>query len=174
MPTSGLQLYTIGHSNHLAEAFIQLLLQQDIACLADVRTFPFSKYNKQFNKENLAALLDKQGIEYVWMGETLGGKRDDLQSPMGFRQDELFNQDAAYQKGIEELIRITSLKRTAMMCSEENPRHCHRHKIISCTLLYRKTVAAQQLPDIHILHIRGNGVIENAATIPVVYQPSLF
>lgn len=170
----GLYLYTIGHSNHPVEAFIQLLQQHAIQCLADVRTAPYSRYNKQFNKENLAPLLEETGIHYRWMGETLGGKRADLQSSMGFRQEELFNQDAAYQKGIEALIDMASQSRTAIMCSEEDPRHCHRHRIISTTLLYRKTAAAQQLNEIHILHIRANGILEDAAKIPVVYQPPLF
>jgi uncharacterized protein (DUF488 family) len=174
MHLPGLHLYTIGHSNHAGAAFVQLLLQHHIECLADVRTSPYSRYNKQFNKENLVPLLEKEGITYQWMGETLGGKRADLQSSMGLRQEALFHQDAAYQKGIEELINLAYRQRTAIMCSEEDPRHCHRHRIISCTLLYRKTAAAQQLADIHIHHIRSNGIIEDAAKIPVVYQPPLF
>lgn len=170
----GLHLYTIGHSNHAVEAFLQLLQQHQIACLADVRTAPYSRYNKQFNKENLATSLEKANIIYQWMGETLGGKREDLQSSMGFRQEELFNQDAAYQKGIEALIHLAAQQRTAIMCSEEDPRHCHRHRIISTTLLCRKIPTTRQLDAIHIHHIRGNGAIEDAAKIPVVYQPPLF
>jgi len=60
------------------------------------------------------------------------------------------------------------------MCSEEDPRHCHRHRIISTTLLGRKTPAAQQLSEIQILHIRGNSKLEDASIIPVSYQPPLF
>lgn len=171
---AGLYLYTIGHSNHPVEALIQLLQQYHIECLADVRTAPYSRYNKQFNKETLAPRLEKQGISYRWLGETLGGKRADLQSSMGFRQEALFHQDATYQKGIEALIGIACLQRTAIMCSEEDPRHCHRHRIISTTLLGRQTTAAQQLREVHIYHIRANGALEDAATIPVVYQPPLF
>lgn len=170
----GLHLYTIGHSNHAVEAFIQLLRQHDIALLADVRTAPYSRYNKQFNQETLQASLEQANIVYRWMGETLGGKRQDLQSSMGFRQEELFNQDAAYQQGIETLIDLAGQQHTAIMCSEEDPRHCHRHRIISTTLLYGKTTAARQLSDIHIHHIRANGILEDAAKIPVVYQPPLF
>jgi uncharacterized protein (DUF488 family) len=174
MLSSSLQLFSIGHSNHLAEVFIQLLQQYHIQLLADVRTAPYSRYNKQFNRESLAALLEKHHIQYVWMGETLGGKREDLQSSMGFRQETLFPGDPLYQQGIESLIQIASQQTTVMMCSEEDPRHCHRHRIISTTLLGRKTAAAQQLNEIHILHIRGNANLEDAAKIPVSYQPPLF
>lgn len=170
----GLHLYTIGHSNHPVAAFIQLLLLQHISLLADVRTAPYSRYNKQFNREALQTSLEQANIGYRWMGETLGGKREDLQSSMGFRQEELFNQDAAYQQGIEALIGLTGQQRTAIMCSEEDPRHCHRHRIISTTLLHGKTTAARQLSAIHIHHIRANGSIEDAAKLPVAYQPPLF
>lgn len=154
--------------------FVQLLQQYHIQVLADVRTAPYSKYNKQFNRENLAALLEQHHIQYVWMGATLGGKREDLQSSMGFRQENLFPGDPLYQQGIEALIQTASQQTTAMMCSEEDPRHCHRHRIISTTLLGHKTPAAQQLSEIKILHIRGNGNLEDAAAIPVSYQPPLF
>jgi uncharacterized protein (DUF488 family) len=174
MLSSGLQLFSIGHSNHSAEVFIQLLQQHHIQLLADVRTFPFSKYNKQFNRENLAPLLEKNGIQYTWMGETLGGRREDLQSGMGYRQEALFQHDPLFQQGIETLIAVATQQTTAMMCSEEDPRHCHRHRIISMSLLGRKTPAAQQLQDLQILHIRSNGKLENAANIPVSYQPPLF
>lgn len=169
-----LHLYTIGHSNHPAGTFIQLLQQHHITSLIDVRTSPYSRYNRQFNRETLQSALEKENISYLWMGETLGGKREDLQSSMGFRQEELFHQDAAYQKGIEELIQLAAQQPTAIMCSEEDPRHCHRHRIISTTLLYRKTPAAREVLEIHIHHIRGNGFIEDAANIPVAYQPPLF
>lgn len=174
MLSSGLQLFSIGHSNHPADVFVQLLQQYHIQVLADVRTAPYSKYNKQFNRENLASLLIQNGIEYVWMGESLGGKREDLQSPMGFRQEALFHTDALYQQGITSLVDLAQQKATAMMCSEEDPRHCHRHRIISTTLLGRKTPAAAKLLAIQILHIRGNGSLEDAAKIPVSYQPPLF
>lgn len=171
---AGLLLYTIGHSNHPVEALIQLLQQYGIACLADVRTSPYSRHNKQFNRENLAPVLEQAAITYQWLGATLGGKREDLQSAMGYRQEALYHQDAAFQKGIESLIDVAARQRTAIMCSEEDPRHCHRHRIISISLLHRKTPATLTLPEVAIHHIRANGTLENAAAIPVVYQPPLF
>jgi uncharacterized protein (DUF488 family) len=174
MVSPNLLLYSIGHSNHSAEAFVQLLQQNAIRHLADVRTFPFSKYNKQFNRENLAPVLEKNGIQYTWMGETLGGRREDLQSSMGYRQEALFREDALFQQGLTSLIDLAGQQTTVIMCSEEDPRHCHRHRIISVNLLGRHVPAAQALGGIQILHIRGNGHIEDAANIPVSYQPPLF
>ena len=48
-----MRLYSIGHSNHSIEKFISLLDENGIEQLVDVRTSPYSRYNPQFNKENL-------------------------------------------------------------------------------------------------------------------------
>jgi uncharacterized protein (DUF488 family) len=39
------------------------------------------------------------------------------------------------------------------MCSEENPFNCHRHNLLSQTLLRR---------GVKVIHIRGNGKLEKA------------
>jgi uncharacterized protein (DUF488 family) len=48
------------------------------------------------------------------------------------------------------------------MCSEENPYHCHRHHLISQSLLKK---------GYSITHIRGNGTLEKVAND---YQARLF
>ena len=50
-----MKLYTIGHSNHSIDRFIQLLDENGIMILVDVRSAPYSRYNPQFNKEDLQA-----------------------------------------------------------------------------------------------------------------------
>ena len=47
------KIYSIGHSNHSAEAFINLLKAHNITCVVDVRSAPYSKYVPQFNKDAL-------------------------------------------------------------------------------------------------------------------------
>jgi uncharacterized protein (DUF488 family) len=169
-----LNLYSIGHSNHPADVFLKLPQDNGIECLVDVRSSPFSKFNKQFNKESLLLLLKRNGIDYRWMGESLGGRIEELKSDMGFRQDNAYDQNMVYRKGVLELMRIALKKKTAMMCSEEDPRNCHRHKIISATILNRKIEECTKLKEIHINHIRANGSIEDAGKIPISFQPSLF
>jgi uncharacterized protein (DUF488 family) len=169
-----LNLYSIGHSNHPTDVFLKLLQDTGIECLVDVRSSPFSKFNKQFNKESLLQFLKANGIDYLWMGESLGGRIDELKSDMGFRQDDAYNQNVIYKKGVIELMRIALKKKTAMMCSEEDPRNCHRHKIISSTILNRKIEECNKLKEIHINHIRAGGNIEDAGKMPISFQPSLF
>ena len=56
------ELFTIGHSTHLWEKFLELLRQHRIQAVADVRSSPYSRRNPQFNRETLQAALHQQGI----------------------------------------------------------------------------------------------------------------
>ena len=44
------EIFTVGHSNHTIDYFLELLQAQNIDCLIDVRSMPASKYNPQFNQ----------------------------------------------------------------------------------------------------------------------------
>src|SRR5688572_3921421 len=66
--------FTIGHSTHTLERFLELLAEHRIELLADIRRFPGSRRHPHFSKEQLAAFLPKAGIEYCWF-EELGGRR---------------------------------------------------------------------------------------------------
>ncbi len=50
-------IYTIGHSNHPLEKFIEMLTAHGIGLIADVRTIPKSRHNPQYNSDALAASL---------------------------------------------------------------------------------------------------------------------
>jgi uncharacterized protein (DUF488 family) len=49
MPT----IFTIGHSNHPIERFLELLRQHAMEELADIRRFPGSRKHPHFNREPL-------------------------------------------------------------------------------------------------------------------------
>ena len=67
-------LFTVGHSNHSEEHFVNLLEQHAIQVLADVRTQPFSRYTPHFNRESLQDTLRVKRIKYLFMGDQLGGR----------------------------------------------------------------------------------------------------
>lgn len=148
-----LEIYTIGHSNVEASKIIQLLQEYQVDVLVDVRSSPYSQYATQFNRDTFAQLLEESGIEYVFAGSYLGGRPKDLTC---YRDDKIDYKEVAkrqwYKKGIERLIEIADERRTAIMCSEENPEQCHRHHLITQTLLEM---------EVTVLHIRGNGVLES-------------
>ncbi|HYC28148.1 MAG TPA: DUF488 domain-containing protein, partial [Chitinophagaceae bacterium] len=59
------EVWTIGHSTHPLEEFVDMLLSFQIEVVADVRSFPGSRKYPQFNKENLEQSLPDLGFEYV-------------------------------------------------------------------------------------------------------------
>jgi uncharacterized protein (DUF488 family) len=102
------ELLTIGHSNHAIERFLALLTQHGVTALGDVRSFPSSRFNPQFNRDRLEAALRAHGIGYVFLGDALGGKRD-------------FNGVAAspaFQAGLDRVRDGAARHRIALMCAE--------------------------------------------------------
>ncbi len=169
-----LTLFSIGHSNHTLEHFIALLTERDIACVVDVRSVPYPKYSQHFSRDNLSVELPRYGIEYIWMGVLLGGRREDMKTSIGTIREDEFDDNPSYHLGIVKLMRKALVKPTAMMCSEEDPRKCHRHKIIAQTLLHRRIPECSKLDSIDVIHIRGDGTTEDASAVPTAFQPSLF
>src|SRR5687768_15653034 len=63
------ELFTIGHSTHEPSEFVRLLRLHGITAVGDVRSSPFSQRLPQFNRPVLEALLKKEKIRYVFLGE---------------------------------------------------------------------------------------------------------
>lgn len=161
----GWELYTIGHSNVSFERLIELLQQHGIQNLVDVRSTPYSQWASQFNRETLAQRLGEVGIVYVYAGEVLGGRPKD---PTCYKTNEVPQGKVKYLEvvdypevarrswylaGIKRLLQIAGEGRTVVMCSEEDPHHCHRHHLIAQTLIAM---------DATVWHIRGTGALERA------------
>lgn len=128
-----MEIFTIGHSTLPLEDFVALLKTHGIEIVADVRTVPKSRYNPQFNQDNLARELPHAGIRYVHLKD-LGGlrkARSDSQNlgwknPI-FRGYADYMQTAAFDAALDELIKLGAQSRTAIMCAEGDPAHCHRN-----------------------------------------------
>src|SRR5512142_1722485 len=67
-------VYTIGHSTHAIETFIQILQAFQIEMLVDVRRFAKSRRNPHFDDEALSRFLLARGVGYLHL-EGLGGRR---------------------------------------------------------------------------------------------------
>jgi len=161
-----LLIYTIGHSDHTTAAFVDLLRRHGITLVVDVRSQPYSRWAPQFNREVLARDLDDAGIAYRFMGDALGGRPTDpaLYDPGQERPDyQRVEQTPAYQAGIDRLLDLAGAERVAVMCSESDHRRCHRHLLITQTLLGR---------GVRVLHIQPDGETVEAELEP--QQLSLF
>jgi uncharacterized protein (DUF488 family) len=135
-PAGADELWSIGHSNHEIGRFIALLRGHGIATLADVRTAPFSRYSPQFNRDALAQSLAAAGITYVFLGRELGGKPEasSLRGPSGLPDYDAIAATALYRAGLARLMAQGRAQRTAFMCSEGDPAHCHREKLVARSL----------------------------------------
>ena len=76
MHHSGTQIYTIGHGRRTVEELVECLRESGRRTLVDVRRFPGSRRNPQFNQKPLAEGLQAAGIDYRH-AVALGGLRTD-------------------------------------------------------------------------------------------------
>jgi uncharacterized protein (DUF488 family) len=153
-------IYTIGHSNHPIDKFIDRLRTHEIECLVDVRSAPYSRFSPHFRKQSLEVHLWDAGIRYVYLGDELGGWPGESQGnrKAALSDYERMAQEPSYEAGLQELLEIAGTRRTVIMCSEENPTHCHRNLLIADSLLRRQLAEVQ--------HIRGDGRLERAERTP--------
>lgn len=170
MPT---QLYTIGHSNHTLEAFLDLLRLHAIEVLIDTRSAPYSRFAPQFNKDALKAAVQGQGINYGFYGKELGGRPDgdEFYDAQGHVLYSEVAQSPLFQEGLARLLSGAEKCRVALLCSEEDPNVCHRRLLVARVLDTR---------GVSVTHIRGDGRLETEREIQSAEarqraaQPSLF
>jgi len=128
MPT----LFTVGHSTHPIDTFIELLRAHGVTQLVDIRTIPKSRHNPQFNQEALAASLGNYRIGYTHIKE-LGGLRRPLLDSLNtgwknasFRGYADYMQTDPFKEALEKLIALSKDSPAAVMCAEALPWRCHR------------------------------------------------
>jgi uncharacterized protein (DUF488 family) len=119
------EILTVGHSNHDEGAFLELLRGAGVELLADVRRYPGSRRQAHFERTALAAVLLEAGINYRWLGESLGGRRKPLvDSPNGAWESPQFRGYAdhmaseEFASGLAELEELGHDQRVAVMCAE--------------------------------------------------------
>jgi uncharacterized protein (DUF488 family) len=162
-------VYSIGHSNLTLERLVELLNAQAIVTVFDVRSSPYSRYCPQFNRETLMDHLRCEGMGYVFAGDELGGRPED---PALYDADGRVNyfrvaQTRAFNKGLDLLLEAAARERVALLCSEEDPDHCHRRLLIARALLDR---------GVDTLHLRADGRVaaESAMRSAAEQQMELF
>lgn len=122
-------LYTIGHSNHEIDHFVNLLKMNGINVVVDVRSTPYSQYTTQFNQNEIKKALKDNGIGYIHMGEEFGARREDrsLYDEDGKLSFELTKKTDAFRNGIRRVEDgLEKGYRIAFMCTEKHPEDCHR------------------------------------------------
>jgi uncharacterized protein (DUF488 family) len=137
MHASAIQtLYTLGHSNRTLATFLALVTAHAVGGVADVRSFPASRRWPHFNRAALAAALTAHGVQYDWIPE-LGGRRRQTRpdSPhtawtvAAFRNYADHMETAEFADGLRRLLELAAARRTAFMCAEALYWQCHRRLI---------------------------------------------
>lgn|GEM_PF-4927554 len=70
-------IYTIGHSTHQLDYFLELLKTYSVSCVIDVRSVAASSYNPQYNQEPLSNFLKNNRVTYLHFGEEFGARHRD-------------------------------------------------------------------------------------------------
>src|SRR5881227_321241 len=130
-------IYTIGHSSHQIDYFLELLKIFSINCVIDVRSIAASSYNPQFNKEPLSNFLKNNQIAYLHFAEEFGARHTDpdLLDEEGKVDFEKVRMAWLFKSGVERLWKgVEKGFIIALMCSEAEPFDCHRFSMISIAL----------------------------------------
>ena len=146
-------IFTIGHSNHPIEAFLDLLQRHGVTAVSDVRSHPYSRYVPQYSRETLKAALARAGIAYVFLGKELGARSE---NPACYKQGKVqydcLAREPRFAEGIKRVTDGMQKHSIALMCAEKDPLECHRTLLVSRTL---------HEAGIGVAHIHADGSLED-------------
>ena len=127
------RVFTIGHGTRPAEELTEMLGAAGVETLVDVRRFPGSRRNPQFNQAALAEKLGAAGIAYRH-AEELGGRRSNEPGEerfpcihvAAFRSYAARMSTEAWQQALAAALAEAS---PCFMCAETPWWRCHRRLI---------------------------------------------
>ena len=155
-------IYTIGHGLRKREEFLETLKKFSIQYLIDVRSQPYSKFNPQFNQEDLRFFLERNEITYVFMGDSIGGRPSDpsCYDSEGKVDYEKVKTRDFFIKGIERL-KTAYVKNIpiVIMCSESKPAECHRSKLIG-RVLYSDNIQLSHIDERNNIKLQADVINE--------------
>jgi uncharacterized protein (DUF488 family) len=144
-------LYTIGYEGLTSEALLEKLLESHIEVLCDVRLHPVSRV-PGFSKAALALALGNSGITYRHF-PALGNPKENRpgyakQSTRGVAQEvfcAILNTTPSSMAALNELAKIATAQRAALLCYERNSKHCHRSDVA--------TALSTAIPGLTVTHL---------------------
>ena len=145
-------LLTVGHGTLTAEAFVSLFDAAHVRRVADVRSFPGSRHNPQFGREEMERWVPEAGIDYVWIRE-LGGRRRSVGASKhvalrndAFRAYADYMETPGFLGGVDQLLVVAERDPTTVMCSESVWWRCHRRLLADYLVLVRGIAV------VHLMH----------------------
>ena len=155
--------FTIGHGTRSLAELVATLVEADVETLVDVRRFPGSRRNPQFNGPALAEGLANAGIAYRHEVE-LGGRRSGEQGEerfacirvAAFRSYAARMTLASWQRALEGALASPA---PCFLCAESAWTRCHR-RLIADALVAR---------GVDVVHLLGPGRREAHHLWPVAH-----
>ena len=150
------KIFTIGHSNQSKAAFATLLTNYNIELLIDVRSNPYSRFH-HFKREQLEEWLRSLDIDYLHLGDQLGGHPD--HDDLYVNNRVIYERVVAsteFRRGITRVVNESDQRCLVLMCAEEDPTKCHRHPLLALALLER---------GVQVYHLRRDGSVQNATAM---------
>lgn len=125
-------VFTLGHSSMSFDEFLALVRKYDIQVIGDVRSTPRSRYHPHFDRSSLKDELEKQGVDYVFLGHGLGGrpKKPGLYSN-GYADYDAMSQTSHFRRDIKRILTASNGQRVALLCTEKDPLTCHRGLLVA-------------------------------------------
>ena len=141
-----MKIFTIGYEGVTMDEFLAALKGAGVEQVIDVRALPLSR-RPGFSKNILAATLKDSGIGYVHL-KALGtpkpgrdaAKKGDWRTMEQVYAGQLHLPEAQGQAA--QLRDLAAEKRSAVLCFERDPKHCHR------TILLREEGAGFEVVDL--------------------------
>lgn len=125
-------IWTVGHSTHPLNTFVELLESAAITLVGDVRRFPASRRSPHYNQEPLREALARLGIGYLAL-PALGGRRQTHPGSVhtawrnpSFRGYADYMDTEQFRQAIEQVEALAVTERIVLMCSEVLWWRCHR------------------------------------------------
>jgi hypothetical protein len=145
-------VHTVGHGTLPADTFASLLEDVHVGRVVDVRSFPGSRRNPQFGREEMENWAPFAGLGYTWM-RSLGGRRRPVAGSKhvalrheAFRAYADYMETPAFLADVDELLAVAENESIAVMCSESVWWRCHRR------LLADHLVLVRGIKVVHLMH----------------------
>lgn len=142
------QVYTAGYEGLQVDGFLNLLIQNGIQRLLDVRRNPIAR-RFGFHKSTLQRLCNNINIEYVHIPEL--GISSEQRRSLETKSDyvALFQTyaDTTLQQELEavkQVAKLTQEKPSVLVCMEEDHRYCHRSRLAD---------SVSQITGLQIVHL---------------------
>ena len=155
------RIITVGHGTLPADDFVALLKGAGVTEVVDIRSYPGSRRNPQYGRDEMTRWLPDAGIAYTWIKD-LGGRRKPVPDSKhialrhtSFQAYADHMETEEFHRGVDALLEREGLP--AVMCSESVWWRCHRRLLADHLVIVR---------GVDVVHLMHDGRLSPAAPTP--------